>query len=392
MNFELLLRKEVQEFIAAHSDADCSALALQKNPFPEIPWLDIIQQIQSKQKCAGKLPTWFGTSPLIYPVKVSVEQSSSEQTAAYKSSIIQGETLLDMTGGMGVDDFYFAQRFKQVTHCELATALSATVQHNFEVFNIKNVEFVVGDSLDYLQESPQQFDWIYLDPSRRNEAKGKVFMLEDCLPNVPENLDVLFAHSSNILLKTAPILDISSGVKSLQCVDEIHVVAVENEVKELLWILRKSAANTPRICTLNFTKNGTEHLDFDWEDKENCVLSLPLTYLYEANSAIMKSGKFSSVAAQFGVSKLHEHSHLYTHDEQVDFPGRTFKIEACVPYNKIEMKKLALSKANISTRNFPDSVEVIRKKWKIKDGGATYCFFSTDRNNQKIVLLCSKLN
>jgi hypothetical protein len=106
----------------------------------------------------------------------------------------------------------------------------------------------------------------------------------------------------------------------------------------------------------------------------------------------MKSGKFSSVAAQFGVSKLHEHSHLYTHDEQVDFPGRTFKIEACLPYNKIEMKKLALSKANISTRNFPDSVEEIRKKWKIKDGGATYCFFSTDRNNQKIVLLCSKLN
>lgn len=297
-----------------------------------------------------------------------------------------------MTGGMGVDDYYFAQRFKQVTHCELAPALSAIVQHNFSVFNSKNVEFVVGNSLIYLQQSQRQFDWIYVDPSRRNEAKGKVFMLEDCLPNVPENLDLMFAHSPNILLKTAPILDISSGIKSLQYVDEVHVVAVDNEVKELLWILRKSAGNTPHIRTLNFTKNGTEHVDFDWEDEENCTLSLPLTYLYEANSAIMKSGKFSAVAAQFGVSKLHEHSHLYTHAERVDFPGRTFKIEACLPYNKIEMKKLALSKANISTRNFPDSVEVIRKKWKIKDGGATYCFFSTDKNNQKIVLLCSKLN
>lgn len=392
VSFTLLLQKEIQEYIAAHSDADCSALALQKNPFPEIPWLEIIQQIQSKQKCAGKLPTWYGTSQVIYPVKLSVEQSSSEQTAKYKSSLIQGKSLLDMTGGMGVDDFYFAQHFTQVTHCELAADLSATVQHNFEVFNIKNVDFVVGNSLDYLQQSTQQFDWIYVDPSRRNEAKGKVFMLEDCLPNVPENLDVLFAHSANILLKTAPILDISSGIKSLQFVDEVHIVAVDNEVKELLWILRKSAGNTPHIRTLNFTKNGTELVDFCWEDEQDCSFSLPLTYLYEANSAIMKSGKFAAVAAQFGVYKLHEHSHLYTHETQLPFPGRTFKIEASLPFNKTEMKKLALSKANISTRNFPDSVEEIRKKWKIKDGGSTYCFFTTDLNNQKIVLLCSKLN
>lgn len=392
VNFDLLLQKEVQDFIAGHAHSDCSALALQKNPFPAIPWLEIIQQIQSKQKCAGKLPKWFSTPRLIYPVKLSVEQSSSEQTAAYKSSLIQGETLLDLTGGMGVDAFYFAQQFSQVTHCELSAELSASVQHNFEVFDIKNVDFVVGNSLDYLQQSTQQFDWIYVDPSRRNEAKGKVFLLEDCLPNVPENLDFLFAHSPNILLKTAPILDISSGLKSLQFVDQVHIVAVDNEVKELLWILRKSAGSSPTICTLNFTKTGREQVDFNWEDHNACLFSMPLAYLYEANSAIMKSGEFTAVGARFGLAKLHEHSHLYTLDHLVPFPGRRFKIESCVPYSKSEMQKFAHSKANITTRNFPDSVEEIRKKWKIKDGGSTYCFFTTDLNNQKIVILCSKIN
>ncbi len=391
MQIELLLHKEIQDYISTHWDADCSTLALQKNPFPAVPWLEIIQQIQSKQKCATKLPTWFAGSSVIYPVKVSVEQSSSEITAAYKASLVQGNSLIDLTGGMGVDCYYFAKQIKKVTHCELSADLSAIVQHNFGVFGVKNVDFVAGNSLDYLQQSAKQFDWIYIDPSRRNGAKGKVFLLEDCLPNVPENLELLFAHSQKILLKTAPILDIRSGINSLKQVEEIHIVAVENEVKELLWVLSKSAAQQPTIHTINYSKHGIEEVSFETNSAVVCSYSLPQTYLYEANSAIMKSGEFTAVALRQGVSKLHEHSHLYTHAELVDFPGRAFKVEACLPYHKTEMKKLMNCKANISVRNFPDSVEEIRKKWKIKDGGNQYWFFTTDLNNQKIVLLCSKI-
>lgn len=391
LELDLLLHQDVQNYISAHVNADCSALALQKNPFPEVSWLAIIQQIQAKQKCAGKLPTWYSGSNLLFPAKISVEQSSSEQTAAYKSSLIQGDTLIDLTGGMGVDDYYFAQRFSQVTHCELSDELSLSVQHNFTQLGVLNVHFVAGDSLIYLQQTTHQFDWMYVDPSRRNDAKGKVFLLEDCLPNVPENLDLLFAKSRNILLKTAPILDISSGIKALKNVAAIHIIAVDNEVKELLWVLNQESASTPPIYAVNLTKKGPEVVRFEPDTSSQCNYSLPLTYLYEANSAIMKSGEFTAIAYQFGVSKLHEHSHLYTHAEVVAFPGRSFKIESILPYTKSEMKKWAQTKANISVRNFPDSVEEIRKKWKIKDGGDQYWFFTTDLNNQKIVLLCSKI-
>lgn len=392
MNPTPLLRKDIQDYINKQLQADCSKLALQKNPFPEVPWLDIIQQIQSKQKCFGKLPTWYQTTNLIYPVKLSIEQSSSELTAQYKSTLINGNTLLDLTGGMGVDAYYFAKRFNHVTHCELSAALSASVQHNFSEFGLEQVDFVVGDSLNYLQQTNRQYDCIYVDPSRRNEAKGKVFLLEDCLPNVPEHLSELFAYTSTILVKTAPILDLSSGLKSLQNVQQIHIVAVDNEVKELLWLLQKDSDCLPTIHCVNLTKNDSTPVVFEWNSAETCAFSLPKNYLFEPNSAIMKSGKFAAVANKFGLSKLHEHSHLYTHDSILPFPGRIFTIEICLPYSKQTMQKLGLTKANISTRNFPDSVEEIRKKWKIKDGGSSYCFFTTDLNNQKIVLLCSKQN
>ncbi|MBU3682206.1 MAG: class I SAM-dependent methyltransferase [Flavobacterium sp.] len=388
---DLLLQKDIQEYITAHLEADCSKLALQKNPFPTCSWVHIIQQIQSKQKCKSKLPTWYATPNLIYPAKLSVEQSSSEITAAYKASLVQGNSLIDLTGGMGVDDYYFSQKVNQLTHCELSSELSASVQHNFDVFGISNVNFVVGDSLTYLENTNQQFDWIYIDPSRRNDVKGKVFLLDDCLPNVPQALELLFAYSPNILVKTAPLLDLNSGIQALQFVKEIHIIAVENEVKELLWLLDLSAKAPIQLRCMHFSKNGNEQVDFEWNAQVDCSYSIPLDYVYEPNSAIMKSGQFQAVAYQFGVKKLHEHSHLYTHNKLIPFPGRVFKIDACIPYNKEGMKQLALNQANISTRNFPDAVETIRKKWKIKDGGDLYCFFTTNKDNQKIVLLCSKL-
>jgi len=392
LEIDLLLQKDIQYFINAHLEADCSKLALQKNPFPACSWVNIIQQIQSKQKCKSKLPTWYAAPNLIYPVKLSVEQSSSEITAAYKASLVQGNTLIDLTGGMGVDDYYFSQKVNQLTHCELSSELSASVQHNFGEFGISNVNFVTGDSLTYLQNANQQFDWIYIDPSRRNDVKGKVFLLDDCLPNVPQALELLFAHSSNILVKTAPLLDLNSGIQALQFIKEIHIVAVENEVKELLWLLDQSAKAPIRLRCMHFSKHGNEQVDFEWNAQVDCFYSMPLDYVYEPNSAIMKSGQFQAVAHQFGVGKLHEHSHLYTHNKLIPFPGRVFKIDACVPYNKEGLKQLALTNANISSRNFPDAVETIRKKWKIKDGGELYCFFTTNKDNQKIVLLCSKLN
>ena len=373
----LILKHEIQAFINANVGKSISKLALQKNPFPEVNWITILNQIEAKTKAKDKLPNWFSAENIIYPSKISIEQTSSEKTASYKASVVSGDSLIDLTGGFGVDDYYFSKKIKNVAHCEINLELSAVVKHNFEQLNVPNITCYAGDSLDSLNTLNTKWDWIYIDPSRRNDAKGKVFLLKDCLPNVPENLDFYFNNSDAILIKTAPLLDISAGLSELQHVKAIHIIAVENEVKELLWELHASFFGNTTIKTINLTKDKSDTFDF---------------ILNEPNSAIMKSGGFDEVGSFYNLNKLHKHSHLYTSADLISFPGRIFQIQNSFPYNKTEMKSfLENTQANITTRNFPDSVESIRKKWKIKDGGNLYCFFTTDENNDKIVLICTKI-
>ncbi|RUT70039.1 class I SAM-dependent methyltransferase [Flavobacterium cupreum] len=388
-----ILSKPIQEFITENSGASISKLALQKNPFPDVDWILILNQIEAKTKAKDKLPTWFSTENIIYPGKISVEQTSSERTAAYKASLISGETLIDLTGGFGVDDYYFSKNFRNITHCEISEDLSAIVQHNFEQLKVENCTFYAADSTTVLSDSSEKWDWIYIDPSRRNDAKGKVFMLRDCLPNVPELLDFYFEKTDAVLIKTAPLLDISAGLSELKYVKNIHIIALENEVKELLFEIHNKYSGRIAIKTANILKDKTETFEFILGDNSNFPsYHLPQKYLYEPNSAIMKSGGFDEVSTIFEINKLHKHSHLYTSDELIDFPGRVFEIEKSISYSKNEMKtELHNQQANVTTRNFPDTVENIRKKWKIKNGGNVYCFFTTDKNDHKIVLICRKI-
>ncbi|HPW97011.1 MAG TPA: class I SAM-dependent methyltransferase [Flavobacterium sp.] len=388
-----ILSEEIQAFINEHVSANVSDLALKKSKFLSFDWTLILNQIEAKQKAKIKLPTWFSTKNIYYPSKLSIEQTSSEKTAAYKSSLVSGESLIDLTGGFGVDDYYFSKKIKHILHCEINAELSEIVTHNFEVLQQQNIECFAEDSLTILDKLKRNFDWIYIDPSRRNDAKGKVFMLKDCQPNVPELLDFYFEKSNNIMIKTAPILDITAGLSELKNVKELHIVAVDNEVKELLWILEKKYNSNIKIITCNILKEHQELFSFSLnDDSSNFDYSLPKKYLYEANAAIMKSGGFTEIGTQFGIEKLHQHSHLFTSDTLIDFPGRVFEIETVMNYEKSSMKThLSNKKANITTRNFPETVDNIRKKWKIQDGGNLYCFFTTDINNNKIVLLCKKL-
>jgi hypothetical protein len=388
----MILNPEIQAFINDNIDKRISTLALQKNPFPDMDWISILNQIEAKAKAKNKLPIWFTTDNIIYPSKISIEQTSSEKTASHKASIVSGESLIDLTGGFGVDDYYFSKKIKCVAHCEINPELSNIVKHNFEQLKAKNISCHAGDSSSILSTLNQKWDWIYIDPSRRNDAKGKVFLLKDCFPNVPENLDSYFKKSNAILIKTAPLLDISAGLAELKNVKTIHIVALENEVKELLWELHSDYTSKITVNTVNILKDKTEAFDFILNaESKTPNYGLPQKYLYEPNSAIMKSGGFDEVGLFYNLDKLHKHSHLYTSIHLISFPGRAFLILNYFNYNKIEMKNfLENKKANITTRNFPDTVESIRKKWKIKEGGNLYCFFTTDENNQKIVLICTK--
>jgi len=387
-----LLSLEVQTFITQNLHCNLSQLILKGSPFEDVSIQEIAQQIEGKQKSLKKLPIWHTTAGVLFPKKINLEQSSSEATAAYKSKRVSGTRLVDLTGGFGVDCTFFSKSIDRVFHWELNPELSDLVKHNCLQMGIENIETQVGDGLQILKNSTRRYDWIYLDPSRRDEAKGKVFLIKDCLPNVPENIDFFFEYTDQILIKYAPMLDISSAIKDMRNVVEVHVVAHLNEVKEILFVLKKEAIDTIRVFTCNLLKNGQQNFNFSFESDCKATYGEPQTYLYEPNAALLKSGAFSQISQKFHLDKLHKHSHLYTSEAlMTDFPGRTFKIKKSIRYNKKELLNLLPEqKANITTRNFPETVAQIRKKTKIKEGGTVYLFFTTDFKDNKIVLLCSK--
>ncbi|WP_445719312.1 THUMP-like domain-containing protein [Flavobacterium sp.] len=392
MNIDGILHNDIQDFINENLNTDSTKLALKKNPFPEVSYAEIINQIIAKKKAKDKLPTWFLTENIIYPEKISIEQTSSETTAKYKASLVSGEKLIDCTGGFGIDDYYFSKVFKYLIHCELNSDLSKIVKHNCEVLKVSNIECHQGDSTKILEQLNQKFDCIYIDPSRRNDAKGKVFMLADCLPNVVELQDFYYQFTNTLLIKTAPILDLHAGLLELKNVAEIHVVAVDNEVKELLWKIEKDFTESPEIIAVNIEKEKQTITRIESSKNYSARYSLPKKYVYEPNASLMKSGAFEAVSELFLVNKLHQHSHLYTSDEIVEFPGRKFSIDAIVPFQKKEISAyIQGKKMNISTRNFPIKPEEIKKKYKIQDGGTIFAFFTTNMNNEKIILLCTKL-
>lgn len=389
----LLLRPEVQDFIAKHWDTDLMTVLLKKPLFAGISQRELAEQLEAQKKCRHKLPTWFATPGLYYPPKRHIEQTSSEKMAQYKARLISGQTLLDITGGLGVDAYFFSKRVDRISHCEIHQALSEIARHNFSVLGRENIMCFATDGIKHLQKKTQTFDWVYADPSRRNEQARRVFRLEDSLPNIPKQLPILFEKTRNILVKAAPLLDISQGIRALCFVKEVHVVALHNEVKELLFVLERGYTGAVTVKAVNIVNDEEYIFAFTPCEEQKIVptYSEAKKYLYEPNAAILKSGGFKSVGTAFGLAKLHPHSHLYTADRLVDFPGRRFSILSVSRYSKAAMQALSLSQANLSVRNFPLSVAELRKKHKIKDGGTDYLFFTTTMHRQLIFLHCAGL-
>lgn len=390
-NYKADIPTEIVDFIQQSTDSNVQQLALKKNPFPYFDWKWIINQIAARQKAKTKLPTWYNHTQTIFPSLVSVEQTSSEAIAQYKSQLFSGKKLIDLTGGLGVDTYYFAQQFEEVIHCEWNEDLSQIAAYNFQLLGAKNIQCVVGDSLEYLAQTTQTFDCIYVDPARRDEHKNKVFLFEDCTPNITTSKNLFLQKANKVIVKTSPMVDIFDGISQLKSVNKIYVLAYKNEVKELLWVLEKES-KIIEISAVNITPEKVVEFTHILDERECVNISLPMKYLYEPFSAVLKTGLFNRLAAVFPVDKLHRHSHLYTSEEKTDFPGRVFKINEIFPFSKKEIKKqLEGKKMNVTTRNFHLSVEELRKKYKIKDGGDIYAFFTTNKNDEKIVILTEKI-
>ncbi|MFD2581026.1 hypothetical protein ACFSR6_00895 [Pedobacter vanadiisoli] len=386
-----LLAKAVQDYINANLNTDVNQIALAKSPFDGITPAELATQISAKKKAEKKLPTWFHTENIYYPPVLSIEQTSSEVTARYKSKLAKGNALIDITGGFGIDTYYFAKKVKEVIHCEINPELSAITQNNAQVLEAKNIKFKVGDGIAYIQNHGSLFDTVYVDPARRSE-KGKVFMLKDCSPDVVTNLNALLKKTSRIIIKTAPLLDISAGLTELTQVSEIQIISVKNECKELLWIIDKEFDKDTKITAVTLN-NGIEKEFSFYRSEANGSIQFAKSlgageYLYEPDAALLKSGAFNLIGLTYNLIKLHAQTQLFTADFiKTDFPGRIFKIEAILSTG--ELKKEPNLKGNVIVRNYPAKPVDLVKKYKIKADQEQFLIFTRIANGENIILKAS---
>jgi hypothetical protein len=396
--WKILLKVEIQEFIRQNTHTKPEEILFKKHKFPDWPLNGMVEQIQCLQKAQTKLPTWFKTENILYQ-KLALEQCSSELTAQLKAEILgENSILIDLSGGFGVDTYFFAQKNEKVIHIEPNEFLQNLVEHNCNCLKVKNIDFINATAEDFpIQNYPSAV--FFVDPSRRDENKNRVFRLEDCVPDLEIILPKIKCQQGKILIKTSPLLDISLTIKTLENVKEVWVIAIQNEVKEVLYLIDYQVVTKEiEVHTFNYAKqNHWQGFNFSFAEEMQAKLDVkysePMTYLYEPNASIMKAGAFYSFAQQYRLHKLHPNSHLYTSEKLLaNMPARVFVLQEIIKLDKKLIHKLLPDKkANIAVRNFPLTVAEIRQKIQIKEGGEAYIFFTTDLNNQLIGLLTRKI-
>ena len=393
------------DFIREHADDDVRQVALRGSRMSEVDLSYALEQIAGRQKARTKLPSWASIDGIVYPPHLSMEQCSSEATARYKASIAgKGALFVDLTAGFGVDMAFIAQGFQKAVHVERQPQLCAISSENYNLLGLNHIEVVCGDGVEYLH-TMDHVDLLFIDPARRDEHGGRTYGIADCTPNVMEMLDEMLDKADRVMIKLSPMLDWRKAVSDLGKVNEVHIISVDNECKELLLEVKseklKVKSNSPslRVVCVNLLSDGNrECFEFDAHHplpSSSTFHLSPFTFhfLYEPNASIMKAGCFDLLEQRFGVVQLDKNSHLFVSDQEViGFPGREFLIEKRTSMNKRELKAALadIDKANITVRNFPMSVAELRKRLKLKEGGEVFIFATTIANEGHQLLVCRK--
>lgn len=375
-----ILNKEIQNYIAANLHTDLHSLLLKKSPFPEVSMQEIVQQIKGKQVAQKKFP-FLLKKGIIFPPQLSLEQSSSEKTAFYKSQILKGKKFIDLTSGFGIDAYYLSKNFDEIILVEQNAELLEIVEHNWNILDKKAI-FINQQLEDFLDKNKQDFDVIYLDPARRDQNKNKVFLLEDLSPNILEIQEKLLSISGQIVIKLSPLIDLKYLVSVLKNISRMDIIAVKNDVKEVVIFLSNDNSDSIRCHCINL-ESGESDFKFQFGDEENAEAeySEPEKFIYFPNNTILKAGVFNLIAKKFDLKKLHPNTHIYTSAAKIDhFPGRLFEMEV------IEGKQIKKKQQfNIISKNYPLKPEEIKKKYGLKDGGDQYLIFTQSKKG-KIIL------
>jgi 16S rRNA G966 N2-methylase RsmD len=385
------------QFIKEHLFDDVRTLALNADKYPEVGISEAIVQIVGRQSIEKKIPSWYATEGIYYPRCLPLEQCSSEATARYKALLIKGEVLTDLTGGFGIDCAFLSSSFHKVAYVECQKELCELAANNFPLLGHNHIVIKNEDAIHYLRKM-KRVDCIYMDPARRDRNRKKQIKLADCEPDISKWEDLLLLKATKVMIKLSPMLDISQALYTLRRTKEIHIVSVHNECKELLLLLENNTDKEIPIHCINITGNKQDSFVFTREEEQSaaCIYTnKPETFLYEPNVSILKAGAFRSISYRYGTKKFHPNSHLYTSNTFIeDFPGRCFIITETYSFHKKEWKKLLsnLPKAHIAIRNFPATVDELRKRIKLQGGGDVYLFATTLADESKIFIRCEKVS
>ena len=389
-------------FVREHREDDVRTLALQarRDSDVDLPWA--LEQIQGWQTARRKLPSWAATDGIIYPHHLSMEQCSSEQTALYKCGLVERlplscrKTLIDLTGGFGVDFAFMARGCTQATYVERQEDLCEMASHNFALLGLNHARVIHSEAEKFLQDlvTEPASTLIYLDPARRDNNSKRTYAIEDCTPNVLDLQDRLMKAADHVLLKLSPMLDWHKAVRDLgERVAEVHIVSVNNECKELLVLMSANHNGLPIIHCVNDAQSLIYRLQEDSMPPTIATADATGAYLYEPNSSIMKAGCFGVLTERYPVIALASDSHLFVSDELIgDFPGRRFMVSAITTMNKKELARAlsGITRANVATRNFPMSSQQLRSRLRLQDGGDCYIFGTTSSTGQRLLYLCKK--
>lgn len=376
MEFSGFHSAEFRQFVQDHLSEDPALLLLKNHGKVNFDLKEAVQQISARQKASKKLPEWVAEPRVIFPVSISLEQSSSEETAKSKAATLSGRLMIDLTGGFGVDSYYLGQNFDRAIYCEQKEELAQIAQHNLEILAPAKFEVVIGDGLDFLEKANLHFELIYADPARRGSGNQKLYKLQDCQPDVVSSWDLMKSKSDQILLKLSPMLDISQAWLELRDIQKITVVSVKNEVKELLLHWEKGKASKEK--RIEVVDLGSDFPPFDYKiEEENAAQSSfgeVEKFIVEPLSGILKAGAFRLFGARFRLKKLEANSHLYTSEEvPTSIPGRVFEVIRAISPKKLEIKALFPSgKVNVICRNYVTGAEDLKKKLGLKDGGEDF--------------------
>lgn len=394
-----LLTPEESRLVASLRGKDAHWVALSVKASPKVRPSVVAEQVDGWNRLAVKVPSWCEADGLCFPFPLAIQQCSSEAVARWRASLVCGDSLLDLTGGLGVDCFFMGSGLQTVTYVDADERAVSAARNNFSILGRDNTRFVCASAEDYLRDRKDAVSTIFIDPARRSSSGGRVFRIADCSPDVSRLADKMLSVADVVLIKLSPLLDVSLAVSQVPAVSDIYAIGHSGECKDLMLRLSKAACGAPELHAVNIGKGGevscfsfTKEEEFEAQNETGAEIYVGM-YLFEPSPVIMKMAPFRLIAKRYGLRQIAPSTHIFVSSAFVaNFPGRRFVVRGVFDNTKrgLAALKKQCHEASIVVRNFPVKAEELRRKLGLKESDHSFLFGVTDSESHKLLLLCER--